>query len=135
MTTWRSLRASGVVLAMVATILVQVETTSAAQAAAICNRYCDGRDPALAPGDRVPVTTSLYGRVFKAHVNDTDAMAWGSVENGSPGDEVGLDRSWDGGRSWAGGSKLGGATIPAGASGRRTAQFNVDDWAGTGVGA
>jgi len=43
--------------------------------ATICNKYCDGRDAALAPADRVPVSAGLYGRVFKAHVNDTDAMA------------------------------------------------------------
>src|SRR6476659_2422431 len=128
MTTSRSLQAAGVALAVVATVLLQVETTSAARAAAICNRYCDGRDPALAPADRVPVTVGLYGRVFKMHVNDTDAMAWGSVENGSPGDEVWLDRSFDGGRTWPDGSKLGDATIASGATGRRTGQFNVDDW-------
>jgi len=135
MTTWRSLSAAGAVVAVVATLLVQVATASAAQAAAICNRYCDGRDPALAPADRVPVTAGLYGRVFKVHVNDTDAMAWGSVETGSPGDEVWLDRSFDGGRTWADGSKLGDTTIPSGAGGWRTGQFNVDDWGSNGVGA
>jgi hypothetical protein len=75
MTTWRSLRACGTVLALVATLAPQVQTTWAARAAAICNRYCDGRDPGLAPVDRVPVTAGLYGRVFTTHVNNTDAMA------------------------------------------------------------
>ncbi|MET0414984.1 MAG: glycoside hydrolase family 76 protein [Actinoplanes sp.] len=120
---------------MAATMLVQVQTASAAQAATICNRYCDSRDPALAPADRVPVSGSLYGRSFKVHVNDTDAMAWASIENGQPGDEVWLDRSFDGGRSWPDGSRLGAVTIPAGAGGWRTSQFNVDDWGGNGVGA
>jgi hypothetical protein len=137
MTTWVSLQASAAVLAIAAAVSPQVSSGSAAPAvtAAICNKYCDGRDAALATADRVPVTAGLYGRTFKMHVNDTDAMAWGSVENGSAGDEVWLDRSFDGGRTWADGSKLGDGTIPSGASSRRTGQFNVDDWGSTGVGA
>jgi len=125
----------GALLAVAATVVMQVQTTSAAQAATICNRYCDGRDPALSPSDRVPVTSTLYGRIFRLHVNDTDAMAWGSVDNGQPGDEVWLDRSFDGGRTWATGSRLGNTTIPAGAGGWRTGMFNVDDWNTNGVGA
>jgi hypothetical protein len=108
----------------------------AAQAATVvCNRYCDGRDPALAPSDRVPVASTLYGRTVKVHVNDTDAMAWASVEGGRASDEVWLDRSWDGGRTWPDGSKLGDTTIPAGWTGWRTLMFNVDDWTALGVGA
>ena len=38
--------------------------------------------PALAGSDRVPVSSVLYGRTFRVHVNDTDAMAWGSVDGG-----------------------------------------------------
>ena len=125
----------GALVALAATALVQVQTAAPAQAATICNRYCDGRDPALSPADRVPVTSTLYGRRFTVHVNDTDAMAWGAVENGQPGDEVWLDRSFDGGRSWAGGSRLGDTAIPAGAGGWRTGMFNVDDWNTNGVGA
>jgi predicted alpha-1,6-mannanase (GH76 family) len=128
-------RVLGALLVLAATVLVQAQTATAAQAATVCNRYCDGRDPALSPSDRVPVSTTLYGRVFKVHVNDTDAMAWGSVENGRPGDGVWLDRSFDGGRTWTDGSRLGATTVPAGAGGWRTAMFNVDDWNTTGVGA
>ncbi len=72
----RRIGAFAAVAVVAATGLVQVATTSAALAATVCNRYCDGRDPALATADRVPVSGSLYGRVFKVHVNDTDAMAW-----------------------------------------------------------
>jgi hypothetical protein len=125
----------GVVLVAAATLLVQGQTTTAAHAAAVCNRYCDGRDPALAPADRVPVSGSIYGRVVRVHVNDTDAMAWATIESGQAGDEVWLDRSFDGGRSWATGSRLGATTVPAGAGGWRTAQFNVDEWSTDGVGA
>jgi hypothetical protein len=121
-----------VAAALVGTALLPAPARAAS---AVCNRYCDGRDPALAPGDRQPVSSTLYGRTFRVHVNDTDAMAWASVDDGSPGDEVWLDRSFDGGRSWADGSRLGDTTIPAGARGRRTAQFNVDDWNAAGVGA
>ncbi|MFC4590835.1 glycoside hydrolase family 76 protein [Sphaerisporangium corydalis] len=103
-------------------------------AAVICNRYCDGRDPALSPADRQPVAATLYGRRFAVHVDDTDAMAWASAETGNPGDQVWLDRSFDGGRTWPD-SRLGLTATPAGARGTRTAMFNVDDWAGLGVGA
>src|SRR3954453_5695591 len=35
--------------------------TPAQAATAICNRYCDGRDAALPPADRQPVSSTLYG--------------------------------------------------------------------------
>ncbi|GAB2607052.1 glycosyl hydrolase [Paractinoplanes abujensis] len=129
-----TIRRLAVVVVLASTALVQVQTTTAAQAATICNRYCDGRDAGLAPADRVPVSTTLYGRSFRLHVNDTDAMAWASAENGQAGDEVWLDRSFDGGRGWGDGSRLGATTTPAGSTGWRTGQFNVDDWGSTGVG-
>ncbi|MFI5729307.1 glycoside hydrolase family 76 protein [Kribbella sp. NPDC051587] len=103
--------------------------------ATICNKYCDARDPALSPGDRSPVTSTLFGRTFRLHFDDDDAMGWGSIENGSPGDEVWLDRSMDGGRSWNGGSKLGATAIPSGRTSWRTQMYNVDDWGALGVGA
>ncbi|WP_329109698.1 glycoside hydrolase family 76 protein [Micromonospora sp. NBC_01699] len=112
-----------------------VVPAGAAQAAVICNRYCDGRDPALSPGDRSPVAASVWSRHITLHFDDADAMSWAVVDNGNPGDEVWLDRSFDGGRTWASGSRLGAATIPTGSRTRRTSMFNVDDWAGLGVGA
>ncbi|HEY0697583.1 MAG TPA: glycoside hydrolase family 76 protein [Micromonospora sp.] len=103
--------------------------------AVVCNRYCDGRDATLAPADRPAVRATIYSRDIVLHFDDTDAMGWGSIDNGSPGDRVWLDRSFDGGRSWADGSRLGDTAIPGGARATRTAMFNVDDWAGNGVGA
>jgi predicted alpha-1,6-mannanase (GH76 family) len=103
--------------------------------AAICNRYCDARDPALAPSDREPVVSTLLGRRFSLHVNDTDAMGWAAVTNGAAGDEVWVDRSFDGGRTWGSGSRLGITSVPSGATGWRTLMFNVDDWNNRGVGA
>lgn len=122
------------ILAVAATAATQLVTGSPALAATICNRYCDARDPALAPADRSAVSATLYGRTFRLHVNDTDAMAWATVEGGSAGDEVWLDRSFDGGRSWSGDSKLGDTTIPAGSTSWRTGMYNVDDWNNRGVG-
>jgi predicted alpha-1,6-mannanase (GH76 family) len=103
--------------------------------AVICNRYCDARDPALSPGDRVPVSASVWGRQIVLHLNDNDAMGWGSIGNGAPGDRVWLDRSFDGGRGWAGNGLLGDTATPAGYTGWRTMMYNNDDWAGNGVGA
>jgi hypothetical protein len=107
--------------------------TAAAAADVICNRYCDGRDPALATADRQPVTARIFGRAVALHVDDGAVMAWASIDAGSPGDEVWLDRSFDGGRNWTG--RLGNASVPGGRSGWRGVMFNVDDWARHGVGA
>ncbi len=103
--------------------------------ATICNTYCDGRDPALASGDRVGVSTSVFSRNITLHLDDGDAMGWASIDTGSPGDEVWMDRSFDGGRTWASGSKIGDTTIPTGQTGWRTGMYNNDDWANLGVGA
>jgi predicted alpha-1,6-mannanase (GH76 family) len=103
--------------------------------AVVCNKYCDARDPALAPADREPVSTVLLGRRISMHFDDNDAMGWAVIGTGSPGDELWLDRSFDGGRTWGSGSRLGDTRIPAGAGGWRTMMFNVDDWANLGVGA
>ncbi|MER7243902.1 glycoside hydrolase family 76 protein [Kribbella sp. NPDC000426] len=103
--------------------------------ATICNKYCDARDPGLAPKDRTPVSTTLFGRTITLHIDDDDAMGWASIDNGSPGDEIWLDRSMDGGRTWSGGSRLGNTAIPAGQRGWRTLLYNVDDWNNLGVGA
>ena len=115
--------------------VLSVAVPSVSSAAAICNKYCDGRDPALSSKDRKPVSASLYGRQFALHFNDDDAMAWATVDSGNPGDEVWMDRSFDGGATWASGSRLGATAIPASARAWRTQMYNVDDWANQGVGA
>ncbi|MBL1117541.1 glycoside hydrolase family 76 protein [Streptomyces sp. 110] len=110
-------------------------TAEAAPSATVCNKYCDARDPALAPQSRTPVTATVFSRSIALHFDDTDAMGWASIDNGSPGDEVWLDRSFDGGRTWSSGSRLGNTAIPAGQRGWRTLMYNVDDWGAQGVGA
>jgi predicted alpha-1,6-mannanase (GH76 family) len=133
-TLWRL--AAALALALLAALVPQsVSAADQATAAAVCNKYCDARDPALSPGDRTPVTATLYGRSFVLHFDDADAMGWASIGNGSPGDEVWLDRSFDGGRTWSSGSRLGNTAIPAGRRDWRTLMYNVDDWNNLGVGA
>ncbi len=104
-------------------------------ATTVCNSYCDARDPALSTQDRQPVTASVDSRSIVLHFDDNDAMAWGSIGNGGAGDQVWLDRSWDGGRTWSDGSKLGATSVPSGNGGWRTLMYNVDDWNNEGVGA
>jgi predicted alpha-1,6-mannanase (GH76 family) len=124
------------ILAVTAVVFVRASSPDTADAAtAICNRYCDGRDPALSPGDRIPVSNTISGRSIMLHFDDNDAMTWAAIENGGAGDQVWLDRSFDGGRTWSGGSKLGATSIPSGRIGWRTLMYNVDDWYGHGVGA
>ncbi|MBK3577127.1 glycoside hydrolase family 76 protein [Streptomyces sp. MBT65] len=126
---------TGMIAALALFMPVSTGVATAAAEATICNKYCDARDPALSPGDRQPVSATIYSRAISLHFDDTDAMGWASITNGSPGDEVWLDRSFDGGRTWSSGSKLGDTTIPAGQGGWRTLMSNVDDWNALGVGA
>ncbi|WP_405994918.1 glycoside hydrolase family 76 protein [Streptomyces sp. NBC_00986] len=126
---------TGLIAALALFMPVSTGVANAAAQASICNKYCDARDPALSPGDRQPVSATIYSRSIALHFDDTDAMGWASITNGSPGDEVWLDRSFDGGRTWASGSKLGDTTIPAAQGGWRTLMYNVDDWNALGVGA
>lgn len=128
-----------IVTAMSLTLLISAsgsaEASTTAVQATVCNKYCDGHDPSLSPQDRQPVTTTIYSRTIALHFDDADAMGWASITNGSPTDEVWLDRSFDGGRTWASGSKLGDTTIPSGQTGGRTLMYNVDNWSNLGVGA
>ncbi|MFE8011042.1 glycoside hydrolase family 76 protein [Streptomyces sp. NPDC057418] len=110
-------------------------TPAEAAGGSICNKYCDARDPQYATGARSPVTASIHSRTIGLHLSDDDVMGWASIGNGSSGDEVWLDRSFDGGRTWSSGSKLGSTKIPQGAGGWRSQMYNVDDWANAGIGA
>ncbi|GAB3409343.1 glycoside hydrolase family 76 protein [Flindersiella endophytica] len=104
--------------------------------AEVCNIYCDKRDPAQAAGDRIAGTSSVWSRQVVLHISDGDNMGWAGIENGDPGDEVWLDRSFDGGRTWEpDGSKLGDTTIPSGQRGWRTLMYNVDNPSARGIGA
>ncbi len=53
----------------------------------------------------------LFGRTIALRYN-TNRCAWGLITNGSPGDEVWVDRSYDGGHTWVG--KLGDTFIHSG---------------------
>jgi predicted alpha-1,6-mannanase (GH76 family) len=93
----------------------------------VCAARCDGADPATATGDHRPVPdTTLNGRDIALHVDDS-GMAWASISGGAPGDEIWMDRSWDGGNSWPDGSSKGRVSVPGGASGTRTVEINIDD--------
>jgi len=120
----------GVTLTSLALVVGLGATTAPAASASstVCNKYCDGRDAALATGNRIPVTKAAEGRTVQLHLADDDPMGWASVESAHQGDQVWLDRSWDGGSTWADGSKLGNTTTPSGYSGWRTSLFNNDDW-------
>ncbi|MFI1393575.1 glycoside hydrolase family 76 protein [Streptomyces sp. NPDC020681] len=94
----------------------------------VCDVLCDGADPGQAAGDAEPVPpATLFGRTIRLHMDQKNSMAWGSIENGGPGDEIWLDRSWDGGTSWPGGSSLGRAAVPGGAGSTRTPMFATRD--------
>lgn len=97
-----------------------------ALAATVCDLYCDTRDPSLARQETFPVPQKLQNnRRIVLHVSDVDGMAWGSIDDGTTGNSVWLDRSWDGGATWEG--LLGKASIPGTWTGTRTLMYNVSD--------
>ncbi|MEY9835566.1 glycoside hydrolase family 76 protein [Streptacidiphilus sp. EB103A] len=94
----------------------------------VCDTLCDGTDAARAAGDDQPVpSTTLYGRTIRLHVDQQNAMAWASIDSGGAGDEIWLDRSWDGGSTWPDGSSRGRTSTPSGATGTRTAMYATRD--------
>lgn len=99
---WRRMAAIGVAVAAAAGVLTQVGIgASTAVGTVICNKQCDGYDAAKAARDRSPVKSTLHGRTFTVHIDDTNSMAWATVAGGQASDEVWLDRSFDGGQTGA----------------------------------
>ncbi|BCJ48598.1 hypothetical protein Asp14428_00730 [Actinoplanes sp. NBRC 14428] len=95
-------------------------------AGGVCAVSCDTRDPSTARQDTFPVPDRIQnGRRISLHLSDADAMVWGSIDNGTAGDAVWLDRSWDGGATWDG--LLGRASIPGTWTGTRTLMYNLAD--------
>jgi len=92
----------------------------------ICNIFCDGRDAGQARNPRSAVSTTLFGREIRLMISDEDNMAYGTISNGDPGDQLWLDRSFNGGVSWSTGSRLGDTTIPGNSRQAATSMFNVD---------
>lgn len=111
---------------LLATGLVPLTAGPAAAAEPVCALHCDTRDPSQAQQDTFPVPEKVVnGRVIKLHVSRPDGMAWASIDNGTTGDAVWLDRTWDAGKSWE--EVLGKATIPASWTGTRTLMYNITD--------
>jgi predicted alpha-1,6-mannanase (GH76 family) len=93
----------------------------------VCDAGCDGMDASQATGDMQAVgPVTLFGRTIVLHT-DANSMAWASIATGGPGDEIWLDRSWDGGVTWPDGSSLGRTSVTAGGVGARTAMFATRD--------
>lgn len=91
----------------------------------VCASACDGAGNAAASTQPVEPAT-LNGRTIALHT-DSSGMAWGTVSGGAPGDEIWLDRSWDSGSIWPDGSSKGRTSVPAAATGTRTASYNTSD--------
>lgn len=111
-------------------------STSNAKNLQICNTHCDGMDASQVSDDaRVVATSIINGREIRLIISDTDNMGFALIVNGSAGDEVWLDRSFDASLTWDDGSLLGFATIPSGVNYATTTMFNVDHDAVRGLGA
>ncbi|WP_245633781.1 glycoside hydrolase family 76 protein [Amycolatopsis jejuensis] len=79
----------------------------------VCDTTCDGVPPGTGDSQPVPSAT-IFGRTIRLHFDDR-GMAWAGIDEGSTGDEVWLDRSWDAGSTWPGGSSLGRTSVPSAA--------------------
>jgi hypothetical protein len=90
-----------------------------------------GLDPGRAKSDASPVTATQWNRLITLHVSDTDDMGWASIERGVAGDEVWLDRSFDGGSTWE--PIIADTTIPPGWTGWRTLLRFFDTERGIGL--
>ncbi|GEM_PF-6207023 len=71
--------------------------------------WCDRYNPATFGPPRTVRTEELFGRKIELRYHSSSRCAWGRISNGSPGDEIWVDRSNNGGRTWE--PKLGAAKI------------------------
>src|SRR3712207_3617771 len=99
---WRAVATPGIVVLAAGTVLVD-PPRAAAVAVVVCHLYCDGRDPAQVTSDRSAASAMLDGRTIDLRVSDVDAMARVALTAAEPGDELWLDRSFDGGHTWGDG--------------------------------
>jgi hypothetical protein len=114
------------IVILVAVLAAMLLPGTARAASTVCSVNCDTRDPSLARQDTFPVADRIQNnRRISLHLSDADAMAWGSIDNGSAGDTVWLDRTFDGGTTWDG--LLGKAAIPSTWTGTRTLMYNLAD--------
>jgi hypothetical protein len=96
----------------------------------VCGAQCDGAGPSSVAGNSQPVpATTLDGRDISLHIG-SNGMAWATIANGAPGDELWMDRSWNEGASWPDGSSEGRVSVPPGATGTSTVAINADDTLG-----
>ena len=91
----------------------------------VCAAACDGSDGPSGDNQPVPSTT-LSNRTISLHI-DNRGMAWGTISNGTAGDEIWLDRSWNEGTSWPDGSSLGRTSVGSGATSTSTRLYWTTD--------
>jgi hypothetical protein len=117
------------IVVMIVAVALTSSPVAAARPAAptVCqNGVCDGgKDPSTAAGDIALEPVVRWSRRIVLHVSYPDGMGWADIDNGSPGDETWLDRSFDLGSSWD--SKLGDTFIPGGSGGWRTQMYFISD--------
>ncbi|TDW21189.1 glycoside hydrolase family 76 protein [Kribbella kalugense] len=91
----------------------------------VCAAACDGSDGPSGDNQPVPSAT-LSNRTISLHIDDR-GMAWGTIANGTAGDEIWLDRSWNEGASWPDGSSLGRTSVGSGATATKTQLYATTD--------
>ena len=127
-----------VLFATVATAIssgARAQVASAPPTPNVCNTVCDGRQPSRTTHERTAVSVGISTRIIALQFDDANGTGWATLTNGSAGDELWIERSFDAGRTWSAGHRLGIATLRAGERSQRTPMQNVDDIKQHGVGA
>jgi len=102
----------------------------------VCNIHCDDLDSSNATGPIRHAVEIVGGsrRRLVLRVSDNDNMALGWLY-GEPGEEVWIERSFNGGLDWDTDGRTGNVRIPDGGSEVSTHMFNVDDPTNLRIGA
>lgn len=93
----------------------------------VCEGTCDGYAPADDAVAEQPVpTATLTQRSIDLNL-DAEGLAWATLTGGTAGDEVWIERSWNGGTSAPGGTFLGRTSVPDGSTDATSAAYNTRD--------
>ena len=90
----------------------------------ICSTYCDGDDTSLTTETRVATTLIVSGRLISIRIEDKSNVMFATLENGMTGDNLYMERSFDGGVGW---EEVGLRQVPRETTSVSTALFTIDD--------
>jgi len=90
----------------------------------ICSTFCDGDDASLALETRIATTIIISDRLVTIHIEDRTNVMFATLENGMTGDNLYLERSFNGGVEW---EEIGLRQVMREETAASTALYNFDD--------